>query len=79
MTSIEAIKMTLPKFQDDDKKTKKLRLKRLPDGWEDIEEMFYYQGLSYIAKVIYLELISRHYNNSLASHFDIEQTGKLIA
>ena len=36
------MRMRLLELQDDDKKDKKLRLKELPEGWEDIEEVFYY-------------------------------------
>lgn len=34
--------MKLPKLQDNNKKVRKERLKRLPVGQKDIEEMFYY-------------------------------------
>ncbi len=50
------MKMKLPELQDDDKKAKKLRSEGLPKGWEDIEEVLYYQGLLYIPKVICAEL-----------------------
>ncbi len=70
----------LPELQDDDKEAKKPRSKQvLPEGWEDIEQVFHYQGLSYVPKVIRSELINRHHNNPLADHFDIEKTLKLIA
>ena len=65
--------MKPPKLQDNIKKTKKLRSKRLPKGWKDIEEVLYYQDLPYVLKVIHLELISRHHNNLLANHFGIEK------
>ncbi len=71
--------MKLPELQDDNKEAKKLRLKRLSEGWEDIKEMLHYQSLPYISKVICLELISRHHNNLLVSHFGIEKTQELIA
>ncbi len=57
----------------------KLRLEVLPEGWEDIEQVLYYQGLSYVPKVIRLELISRHHDDPLAGYFSIEKTCKLIA
>ena len=71
--------MRLPELQDNNKKAKKLRSKRLPEGWEDIKHVLYYQSFSYILKVIRSELISRHYNNPHASHFGIEKTWELIA
>ena len=66
--------MRLSELQDDDKKAKKLRSERLSESWEDIEQVFYYQGLSYIPKVICLELTSRYYDNSFVSYFSIEKT-----
>ncbi len=57
----------------------KLRLEGLPESWEDIEQVFHYQGLPYIPKVIHSELISRHHNDPLAGYFDIEKTRELIA
>ncbi len=71
--------MKLPELQDGDKETKKLRSKGLPKGWEDIEQMLHYQDFPYVPKVIRSKLISRHYNDSLAGHFGIEKTCKLIA
>ncbi len=77
--SIGDMRIKLPELQDDNKKAKKLRSKRLSEGKEDIEQVPYYQDLSYVPKVICLELISRHYDNPLASYFDIEKTQELIA
>lgn len=73
------MKIRLFNLQDDDKVVKKLRSKKLPKGWEDIEEVLYYQGLLYVLKDISLELISKHHNNPLEGHFGIEKTGELIA
>ncbi len=73
------MRIRLSKLQDDDKKVKKLRLERLPKSWKDIEEVFHHQGLPYVLKVIYFELISRYYDNPLVSHFRIEKTQELIA
>ncbi len=41
--------------------------------------MLHYQGLPYIRKVFHSELISRHHDDPLAGHFDIEKTWELIA
>ncbi len=78
-TSIEGIKIELLELRDDNKEAKKLRSERLLEGWEDIEQVLYYQGLLYIPKVIHSELISRHHDNPFAGHFGIEKTYKLIA
>ena len=40
--------------------------------------MLHYQGLLFVPEVIQTEFISRHYNNPLASHFDINKTRQLI-
>ncbi len=66
--------MKLLDLQDDDNEAKKLRSEGLPKGWKDIKQVLYYQGLSYIPKVICLELINRHYDNPFAGHFSIEKT-----
>ncbi len=70
--------MRLPELQDDDKEAMKLRSEGLLEGWEDIEQVLYYQGLPYVPKVIHSELISRHHDDPLAGHFGIEKTRELI-
>ncbi len=65
-------------MQVDDKKTKKLRSEGLSEGWKEIKQMFHYQGLLYILKVIHSELISRYHNDLFADHFGIEKTQELI-
>ncbi len=80
IASIGDMRMRLLELQDDDKEAKKLRLEQvLPEGWEDIKQVLYYQGLLYVPKAIRSELISRHHNNPLAGYFGIEKTWKLIA
>ncbi len=71
--------MRLSELQDNDKKAMKLRSKGLPEGWEDIKQVLYYQSFPYVPKVICSKLISKHYDNSLANHFSIENTWELIA
>ncbi len=77
--SIGGMRMRLSELQDDDKNAKKLSSEGLPEGWENIEQVLYYQGLPYIPKVICSKLISRHHNDPLAGHFDIKKTRELIA
>ena len=50
-----------------------MRLEELLKGWENIEEVFHYQKLPYISKVICLELISRYHDNFFAGHFGISK------
>ena len=74
------MRMRLLKLQDDDQEAKELRSEQiLPERWENIKQVLYYQGLSYVSEVIRLVLISRHHNNLLASHFGIKKTRELIA
>ncbi len=77
--SIGGMRIRLPQLEDNNKEAKKLRLEGLLEGWEDIEQVFYYQSLSYVPKVIRSKLISRHHNYFLAGHFSIEKSWELIA
>ena len=70
----------LQELQEEDKQARKLRAKQLvKDGWENINGVLHYQGLSYVPEIIQTELISKHHNYLLASHFGIEKTHKLVA
>ena len=71
--------MNFPELQDDNKYTKKLRSEKLLESYKNIKQVLYYQGLLYIPKVIYSELISRYHDNLFIGHFDIEKIQKLIA
>ena len=77
--SIGGMKMRLSELQDDDKEAKTLRSERLPEGWEDIEQVLHFQGFLYIPKVIRSELIGKHYNDPLAGHFGIKKIQELLA
>lgn len=79
ITNIRAIKMKLLKLQNNNKKTKKLRVERLIEGWEDIKEIFHSQHLLYISRIFFFEQVSRHYDNPLTSHYGIEKTQDLIS
>ena len=68
------MKMRLLGWQDDDKKAKKLRLEELLESRKIIQKVFHYQGLSYVSKIVYSELISSYYNNLLGSYFYIMKT-----
>ena len=41
--------------------------------------MLHYQRFSYISEIIWIELITRHYNNVLAGHLGIEEIKELVA
>ena len=77
--SIGAMRLSLPDLQSNDNQAKKLRATELLEGWEDIEGVLQYEGLSYIPEIIWLELISWHYEDPQAGHFGIDKTQKLIA
>ncbi len=79
IASIGGMRMRLPELQDDNKEAMKLRSEGLSEGWEDIEQVLFYQSLLYVRKVICSELISRYHDNLLSSHFGIEKTCELIA
>ncbi len=79
IASIEGMRLRLPKLQDDDKQAMKLRSEGLPESWEDIKQVLYYQGLLYVLKIIHSDLINRHHDNFLAGYFGIKKTRKLIA
>ena len=48
-------------------------------SWDNIDGVLHYQGLLYIPKIIWTELISSYYDNLLAGHFGIKKTRELIA
>ena len=72
--SIGGMKIKLFELQDDNKEAKKLRLERLLEGWKNIKQIFYYQSLPYMPKIIYSELINRYHNALFAAHFGIKKT-----
>ena len=46
--------------------------------WEDIEGVLQYQELPYIPAIICSKVISRHHDDPLARHFDIDKTRELV-
>ena len=74
------MRLRLQELLKEDKQAQKLRAKQLvKDVWEDIDGVLYHQGLLYVPKIIRIELIGRHHNNPLASHFGMRKIYKLIA
>lgn len=55
-----------------------MRAKELLEGWKDFDRVLYYQGLSYILKIIRSKLISQYYNNPSVGHFEVKTTWELI-
>ena len=75
---IESIKMKLIELQDNHKNTMKFRSKELPEDYDNIEQVFYYQSLLYVSKVIFSKLISKYHNNLFVGYFGIQKVHKLI-
>lgn len=67
--------MRLLEFQNNNKKTKKLKSEILLEGGEDIDEVLHYQGVFYVPKVICSKLINKHYNNPLKDYFGTKKHG----
>ena len=73
------MRLRLPDLHCNDDQARKLRAAKLLERWENIEGMLQYRGFSYFPKIIWLELISRHHDDFLAGHFELDKTRKLIA
>ena len=70
------MRLRLQELQETDSKAQKLRSKK---GYKEVEGVLHHQGLLFVPKAIWIELISCHHDNPLASHFGIEKTRKLLA
>ncbi len=69
------MRFRLTELQANNQQAKEIKVKGIiKKDWEDINELLYFQGLLYISKIIYIELISQYYNNPLVGHFRIEKT-----
>ena len=78
MASISSIKPRLQELQETDFEAQELR-QQGQEGYEEVDEVFHHQGLSFVFEAIWIELISRHHNDSLAGHFGIKKICKLLA
>ena len=76
--SISSIRLRLQELQETDLEAQELRQQKA-DGYEEIDEILHHQGLPFVPKAIWSELISRHHSNSPAGYFGIEKTCKLLA
>ena len=75
---IGGMRLRLVEQQAEDSQAWKIRAEKLGGNWEDSDRFLHHQGLPYVHEIIKTELISRHYDDLLASHFGIEKTQKLI-
>ena len=72
------MRLQLPELQDENEEAKALRAVGLPEGWEEVEGVFQYQGLPYIPEIIRSKVISCHHDDPLAKHFGINKTRELV-
>ena len=73
------MKLRLVELQAENSQARKIRAEKLGGNWEDFNGILYHQGLPHVLEIIRTELISRYYNDLLASYFGIEKTRKLVA
>lgn len=55
------------------------KLRQQPESYKEINKILHHQGLFFLLKVIKTEITSRHHDNPLANHFNIENICKLVA
>lgn len=78
MTSIGAMRLRLPELQDDNMEVRDLQSKDLLEGQKDIKDLFHYEGLPYVLKIIRSELINCYYNDPLTGYFETQMNQELI-
>ena len=62
-----------------DKKVWSIRVAgKLQDGYAKIDGVLHYQELPFMSKIIWTEIICRHYDNPLAGHLGVYKTRELI-
>ena len=77
-TSIGSIRLRLQELQETNLEAQELRQQKA-NGYKKIDEILYHQGLPFVPKSIWTELISHHHNDPLTGHFGIEKTCELLA
>ena len=71
------MRFRLQELQEEDVQAQKIRAEKR-EGWEDSEGVLHHQGLPYVPELIRTELISRHHDDPLVSHFGIKKTWELV-
>lgn len=46
--------------------------------WENVKEIFQYQSLFYVFKIIFFKVIRQYYNNFFAKHLRINKIRRLV-
>ena len=72
------MRLRLAELQELDNEARKIRTKKLQNGYEEVDRVLYHQRLPFVPKIIWTELINQHYNNFLVEHFDVNKTKDLI-
>ena len=79
MASIGKMSLRLAELQESNKTIEKFKaIAELKKSWKDVNRLLHHQKLLFVSEIIWTKLISRHYNNFLASYFDINKTKELI-
>ena len=73
--SIGSMRLKLQELQETDSEAPKLRIK---EGYQDSNGVLHHQGLLFVPKTMWIKLISRHHNDLLAGHFEINKTQELV-
>ena len=76
---VGGMRLKLHKLQAKDKHARKLRVEQLVKDWQDINGVLHHQSLPYVREIIQTELISRHHDDPLVSHFGIEKIQELLS
>lgn len=71
--SIDKICLRITQLQVNNKQAKEIRVK-IKEGWKDVNEILYFQTLSYVLEIIYIELISQDHKYLFTSYFSIKNS-----
>ena len=72
------IRLRLQELQETDYEAQELR-QQGRECYKNVNGILHYQGPPFVPKVIWIELISSHYNNSLLGYYGIKKTCELLA
>ena len=75
--SIGGMRLRLSELQESDEEARKIRVEGL-NGYEEINEVLYHQGLPFVPETIRTEIINRHHDDPLARYFGIDKTKDLV-
>ena len=82
MASIKGMRLRLAEQEKSNAKAQKIRAQELKedlDKYVEVDGVLQHQKLPFVPEIIQMELISRHHDDSLAKHFGIDKTRKLIS